>query len=153
MPKVFEPRLLIVSIVFLASGLLSVWQAMVIESDLSGQVSPGFFLKLIGGALIIISVATIVSSFRLGGKVSSIDFACRPILFISLAIVLFGASLAALGLGPSTFLLIVVASYADINVNFKRSIISASILAPSSWLIFVKALGLQMTFLGYLWRF
>lgn len=140
-------------LMFMCVGVAFAWGASTYNIGNGARMGPGYFplvlgvlLTLIGGA---ITFTSLVVETQDGDKVGA--FAWKPLIFIILANLVFGASIGGLpfiGLPPlglivGIYLLTFIASNAGDSFKLKENIILATILAVMSYLAFIVLLKLQ----------
>lgn len=146
-------------LMFAAVGTAFAVGATNFEVGTAARMGPGYFPLLLGIVLAVLGVVITLQSLRgiprdgegLG------DIAWRPLVFILLANLVFGALLVgvpalgipAFGLIVALYALIIIAGYARPNHRLKESIILATILAVGSYFAFVYALNLQFPVLPW----
>ena len=118
------------------------------------RMGPGYFPLLLGVLLAILGAVIFASSliieFPEGDKVDKI--AWRPLIYILGANLLFGIllgglrpiGLPSLGLILAIVTLVIVASKAGVEFNWKSVLVLAFVLSLGSYLIFIKLLNLQI---------
>jgi Tripartite tricarboxylate transporter TctB family len=151
--KVQSQKDLFAGLMFMVTGTGFAWRASHYTVGSGARMGPGYFPLILGVMLAVIGVAVAVKSFLSGNpqsdKVGKI--AWRPLVFIILANLVFGAAIGGLpsmGLPPmglivGIFLLTFIASNAGSEFNFKEVGILACILAVISYVAFVVLLKLQ----------
>lgn len=146
-------------LMFAAVGTAFAVGAFNFDIGTAARMGPGYFPFLLGVVLAVLGVVITLQSLRgiprdtdrLG------DIAWRPLVFILLANLVFGALLVgvpalgipAFGLIVALYALIIIAGYARPNHRLKESIILATILAVGSYFAFVYALNLQFPVLPW----
>lgn len=146
-------------LMFAAVGTAFAVGAFNFDIGSAARMGPGYFPFLLGVLLAVLGVVITLQSFRgiprdterLG------DIAWRPLVFILLANLVFGALLVgvpalgipAFGLIVALYALIIIAGYARPNHKIKESLILATALAIGSYFAFVYALNLQFPVLPW----
>ena len=131
-------------LMFVAVGLGFAWGATNYSFGTSARPGPGYFpfglgvLMAIMGAFVWFGSITVETED--GDPIGSI--AWKPLIIITLSVVLFGFILPRLGMIISLPLLIIVASLAGDEFHWKDAVISVVVLTLGSWLIFIKGLNL-----------
>ena len=131
-------------LMFVAVGLGFAWGATNYSFGTSARPGPGYFpfglgvLMAIMGAFVWFGSITVETED--GDPIGSI--AWKPLIIITLSVVLFGFILPRLGMIISLPLLIIVASLAGDEFHWKDAVISVVVLTLGSWLIFIKGLSL-----------
>ena len=140
-------------LMFMGVGVAFAWGASSYTIGNGARMGPGYFPLVLGVLLAflggIITFKALVVETMDGDKIGS--FAWRPLIFIILANVVFGALLGGLpsiglpsmGLIAGIYALTFVACLAGEKFNFKEAFILATILAVFSYLAFIKLLNLQ----------
>ncbi len=121
----------------------------------ASRMGPGYFPLILGVILTILGAIIAIKAMTAGGpdgdKIG--QWAWRPLVFVILANLVFGALLAGVpsiglphfGMLVAIFALVVIASFAGTSrPNMVEVVILGIILAVSSYLVFVKMLSLQM---------
>jgi hypothetical protein len=131
-------------LMFMAVGLGFAAGATNYNFGSSAKPGPAFFpfglgvLLAVLGAVILFKALTIESEG--GDRVGAIVW--RPLVLITLSVVVFGFALPTLGMIVSLPLLILVTSLAGDEFKLKEVIINSLVLTVGSWLIFIKGLNL-----------
>ena len=140
-------------LMFMVVGVAFAWGASNYTIGSGARMGPGYLplalgvlLTLLGG---IITFKALVVETVDGDKIGA--FAWKPLVFIILANLVFGAMIGGLprihlppmGLIVGIYALTFIASLAGDRFNFKEAIVLASILAVLSYLAFIKLLNLQ----------
>ena len=140
-------------LMFMVVGVAFAWGASNYTIGTGARMGPGYFplalgvlLTVLGG---IITFKALVVETVDGDKIGA--FAWKPLIFIILANLVFGAMIGGLprihlppmGLIVGIYALTFIASLTGDRFNFKEAIVLASILAVLSYLAFIKLLDLQ----------
>ena len=140
-------------LMFMVVGVAFAWGASNYTIGTGARMGPVYFplalgvlLTVLGG---IITFKALVVETVDGDKIGA--FAWKPLIFIILANLVFGAMIGGLprihlppmGLIVGIYALTFIASLAGDRFNFKEAIVLASILAVLSYLAFIKLLNLQ----------
>jgi hypothetical protein len=140
-------------LMFMGVGVAFAWGATTYNVGNGARMGPGYFPLMLGilmsvlGAIITLK-ALVVETVG-GDKIGK--WAWKPLFFIILANLVFGALLAGLpviklpafGLIVAIYALTFIASMAETGWKFKNTFILATVLAVGSYLAFVLALKLQ----------
>lgn len=131
-------------LMFVVIGIGFAWGATNYSFGVSARPGPGYFpfglgiiLALIGGFILFESLVVETDD---GEPIGA--WAWKPMLLITVSVVIFGFILPRLGMILSLPILIVVASLAGDEYHWKDAIISIVVLTIGSWLIFIKGLAL-----------
>jgi hypothetical protein len=131
-------------LMFIVVGIAFAWGATEYAFGSSARPGPGYFpfglgiLLAILGALVTFSALTIETEN--GDPIGHIGW--KPLAIIVGSVVLFGATLPHLGMMVSLPLLIIVASFASDEFNWRDTLIAVVVLTAMSWFVFSWALNL-----------
>ena len=140
-------------LMFMCVGVAFAWGASSYSIGTGARMGPGYFPLVLGILLgllgAVITFKALVVETQDGDKLGK--FAWKPLVFIILANLVFGASIGGLpviGLPPlglivGIYLLTFIASNAGDEFKFKEVVILATILALLSYLAFIVLLKLQ----------
>jgi hypothetical protein len=107
-------------------------------------IAIGIAVLVIGKRLAVLGAAVLFKSLTVetegGDPVGAIPW--RPLVLITLGVVLFGVALPRLGMIVSLPILIMVASLAGDEFRLKEVIVNIVVLTIGSWAIFIKGLSL-----------
>ncbi len=140
-------------LMFMTVGVSFAWGASSYTIGTGARMGPGYFPLALG---ILLTILGAIITFK-ALVVETVDgdpvgaFAWKPLIFIILANLVFGAMIGGLpsihlpplGLIAGIYALTFIASLAGDRFNFKETIILATILAILSYLAFIKLLNLQ----------
>lgn len=140
-------------VMFMGVGVAFAWGATNYNVGDAARMGPGYFPLMLGVLMTILGVAitfkALVVETMGGDKIGK--WAWKPLIFIIMANLVFGALLAGLpnikfpafGMIVAIYALTFIASVAEPGWRFKNTFILATILAVGSYLAFVLALKLQ----------
>lgn len=140
-------------LMFMAVGIAFAWGASTYTIGNGARMGPGYFPLMLGVLLAILGAAITFKALVVetvdGDKIGS--FAWKPLFFIIMANLVFGAAIGGLpsiglpplGLIAGIFLLTFIAANAGDEFNFKEVAILAIILAAMSYGAFILLLKLQ----------
>lgn len=133
---------LVGALVFIAVGLYVMWESSHYRMGTLHQMGPGYFPFLLGALLCLLGVIFIIEQSLLAKSrnTQSELFNWRPLVTITLAVVLFALLFERAGLIPSIFVLIVVGSMAQRKFSIVQALFVAAGLSVASWLLFVQFL-------------
>lgn len=149
MLSIFTTRDFLAGSLYLLLGAFTLYIGAEYSVGVAGRMGPGYFPKVIGYALILLGAVSIIrSTLSDSGKFGGIAF--RPLLLITLAIVLFAYFLHRLGLVISLAALLGVAALAAKDARFSPLGILLGVgLIAACAIVFVKGLGLPTPLVGY----
>ncbi|MBC7446386.1 MAG: tripartite tricarboxylate transporter TctB family protein [Polaromonas sp.] len=140
-------------LMFMGVGVAFAWGATTYNVGNGARMGPGYFPLYLGVLMTILGAAITFKSLVVetmgGDKIGK--WAWKPLFFVILANLVFGALLAglpyfgipAMGLIIAIYALTFIASMAEEGWKFKATFILATVLAVGSYLAFVIALKLQ----------
>ncbi|MFM7533634.1 MAG: tripartite tricarboxylate transporter TctB family protein [Rubrivivax sp.] len=133
-------------IMFILSGIAFAWGATVYNFGSAARPGPGYFPFGLGVILAILGAIVFFKSITVdtpdGDRIEK--FAWRPIIVITLSLIVFGFTLPTLGMFIALPLLVAISSFAGDEFHWGEVAINATILTVGSWGIFSKGLGLTI---------
>lgn len=140
-------------LMFMGVGVAFAWGATTYSVGSGARMGPGYFPLMLGVLMAILGAAITFKALVVetvgGDKIGK--WAWKPLVFIILANLVFGALLAGLpfiklpafGMIIAIYALTFIASMAETGWKFKSTFILATVLAVGSYVAFVLALKLQ----------
>jgi hypothetical protein len=140
--KIKSPKDFWSGLMFIGSGLFfAVWAVTHYQMGTAVRMGPAYFPAMLGGLLVVLGAIILAGSLVLQGeKVPPFYF--RPLLMISLGLVLYGYLMKPLGLVGATAALVYVGALGGHEFHWKEATVLYVILILFSWLVFVKGLSL-----------
>lgn len=140
--KIKSPKDFWSGLMFIASGLFfAVWAVTHYQMGTAVRMGPAYFPAMLGGLLVVLGAIILAGSLVVQGeKVPPFYF--RPLLMISLGLVLYGYVMKPLGLVGATAALVYVGALGGHEFRWKEATVLYVILILFSWLVFVKGLSL-----------
>ena len=140
--KIKSPKDFWSGLMFIASGLFfAIWASTHYQMGTAVRMGPAYFPTMLGGLMVVLGLMILVSGLAIEGpKVPPFRF--RPLLMISLGLVLYGYLMKPLGLVGATAALVYVGALGGHEFRWKEVTILYVILILFSWLVFVKGLSL-----------
>ena len=133
-------------LMFIVAGIAFAWGATAYNFGSAARPGPGYFPFGLGVLLAILGAIVLLKSLTVdtpdGDRIEK--FAWRPIIVITVSLVVFGFVLPKLGMIISLPLLVFMASLAGDEFHPVEVAINATVLTLGSWLIFIKGLGLTI---------
>lgn len=130
-------------------GLGTIWGSGHYETGSLARMGPGYFPKLLGFFLVILSLILFFSPNKstedLG--ISGWIHKLRPWFFILMGLISFVVLGLYFGFIPATFALIFLAGFADKNNSFKTMLVLACLVTLVAVLVFHYGIGLQFPLL------
>lgn len=128
---------------FVAIGLGFAFYASSYTMGTAARMGPGYFPFWLG--LLLAAMGAVVAMSALAVQAAQTEvgrFDWRILLLVVSSVVLYGIMLNSLGLYISIFVLVVLASYASHEFDWKVAVANAVFLTLFSYLAFVRGLGL-----------
>jgi hypothetical protein len=140
--KIKSPKDFWSGLMFVASGLFfAIWAITHYQMGTAVRMGPAYFPTMLGGLMVVLGLIILAGSLVMEGpKVPQFFF--RPLLMISLGLVLYGYLMKPLGLVGATAALVYVGALGGHEFRWKEVTILYVILILFSWLVFVKGLSL-----------
>ena len=133
-------------LMFIVMGIAFAWGATAYSMGSAARPGPGYFPFGLGILLAILGAAVLFQSLTVdtpdGDPIEK--FAWRPMIVITLSLIVVGLALPKLGMIISLPLLVVMASFAGDEFHPVEVAINAAVLTVGSWAIFIKGLGLTI---------
>jgi hypothetical protein len=135
-------------LLFVAVALAGLWISRDYPIGTALRMGTGYVPRLLCWILLGLGVVILVQGLREAqtervlspGDVS----AWRPVVFVTLSLVIFGLTIERLGLVLSIFLLIAVGAVAARGLRVLETLAAAAVLIVLSWAIFILGLGLTI---------
>lgn len=137
---------LVAGLAMIVTGLVFAIGSTAYRFGTSIKPGPGYFPFGLGIILAILGLVIVATAFVSGDEnddpISNIPW--RPLLCVSGAIVLFGATLPRLGFFISFPLMTIVTAYASTEFKWLEATVNALVLLALCWLIFIFGLELNI---------
>jgi hypothetical protein len=128
-------------LIFIAFGLFFFLVARNYEMGTTTRMGPAYFPTVLGGLIAVLGCIVFLRSLVVkGGKVPSMSL--RPLLSITISLILFGYVLRLVGLAPAIGLLVFVSAYVGHEFRLKEVLFLSVAMVVLSVLVFVVGLGL-----------
>lgn len=115
-----------------------------LEQGTALQMGPGYFPRLVSYCLVVTGLL-LIGYGVLSGSEMLFAIRWRPMIMILGSIVFFGVCLESVGLVITSFVTVMIASYAMAQPNWLTGIASGAMLTAVVSLVFVKGLGLAIS--------
>ena len=140
--KIKSPKDFWSGLMFVASGLFfAIWAVTHYQMGTAVRMGPAYFPTVLGGLMVVLGLIILAGSLAMEGpKVP--PFLFRPLLMISLGLVLYGYLMKPLGLVGATAALVYVGALGGHEFRWKEVTILYVVLIIFSWVVFVKGLSL-----------
>jgi hypothetical protein len=140
--KIKSPKDFWSGLMFIASGLFfAIWAVTHYQMGTAVRMGPAYFPAMLGGLMVVLGVIILAGSLIIQGPAVP-QFWFRPLLMISLGLVLYGYLMKPLGLTGATAALVYVGALGGHEYRWKEVTILYVILMLFSWLVFIKGLSL-----------
>jgi len=140
--KIKSPKDFWAGLMFVGTGLFFVvWAVTNYQMGTAVRMGPAYFPTVLGGMLTVLGLIIMLGSFAIQGE-SVAKFHFRPLIFITLGVVLYGYLMRPVGLILATGALVYVSAFGGHEFKWKEVTILFVILAAFSYFVFVKGLTL-----------
>lgn len=116
------------------------------------RMGPGFFPVALSLLLALLGIIVLVSGFTTRGT----SFGTIPWLGMTLVLgapVIFGTTVRTIGIVPAVAIVVFLGTTATRSVSVLNGLITSAVISAFCYLIFVRALGLQLSAFGTLLKF
>ena len=140
--KIKSPKDFWSGLMFVASGLFfAIWAITHYQMGTAVRMGPAYFPTMLGALMVVLGLMIFAGSLAIEGPPVP-RFFFRPLLMISLGLVLYGYLMKPLGLVGATAALVYVGALGGHEFRWKEVTILYVILILFSWAVFVKGLSL-----------
>ena len=136
-------------LVFILFGAIGLLIALGYHFGSSIEMGPGYFPRVLSVLLIAFGGAVFVRGLRSGLAIEGL-WAWMPLLWLTLSLVLFGATIERFGLMPAVAALIVTSAYAGHEFKLKEVAVLTGIMAVFAAAVFVW--GLKLPYPLFAWN-
>ncbi len=150
MIRITHPQDFWSGLLFVAFGAVGAYLSSGFVFGALTKMGPGFLPTVLSYLMITIGALVTLRSFALkGGEIQ--PSAVKPQVLIVAAIVLFALMIERVGLVPTVFVVLIVASFAAEEVKLRDAVLLAAAMALACYLVFIVLLGLPLRPLA--WNF
>ncbi len=143
-----SPKDFLSGLLFLLIGLAALYLGNDYPMGKAIRMGPGYFPMVLGGLLALVGFACMAKSLG-GAQGPTLErVAFKPLLLITLAIVLFGVLLRQAGMLVALAVSLYISSYASSQFSWKAATLTFVLLSLFCWAVFIKALSLPIPLLG-----
>ncbi|HYL90134.1 MAG TPA: tripartite tricarboxylate transporter TctB family protein [Burkholderiales bacterium] len=140
--KIKSPKDFWAGVMFFGVGLFfMLWSISFYQMGSAVRMGPAYFPAVLGGLLAVLGAIVLAGSFTVEGPPVP-PFSFRPLILLSVGVVLYGYLMKPLGLVGATAALVYVSAAGGHEFNWKEVTVLYIILILFSWLVFVKGLTL-----------
>lgn len=134
-------------ILFIGFGLIFLLVSPNYEFGSPARIGPGFFPTILSSLLIVVGLATASRGFYFS-RIPLDRFALRPLILVTLSIVIFAVIINTAGALITIVLMTFIASLASEKFDLQSRLILAIVLATFSILVFILGLGMPIPIVG-----
>ncbi len=132
-------------IMFISVGVYFAWSATQYSLGAGGRMGPGFFPLAVGLATVFVGLFISLRALILRRADKRIgQIAWRPLIVISIALIVFAFSLPTLGVLVATVLLILISVLAKPGYSIWRKVIFSVIASLLTYVVFVRLLQMNL---------
>lgn len=147
MNSFFRNKDLLAGLMFIVIGVVFFVGAYNYQMGTAARMGPGYFPRILGGVMAVLGV--IVAGIGLKNQAQwaateGIGWTWKPVFIVTLAVVLFGATLPSLGMVIAIILLTMLSGFAAHDKNYRELAIITVIMCLFCAAVFVWGLKLQM---------
>lgn len=147
MNSFFKNKDLLAGLMFIVIGVVFFVGAYNYQMGTAARMGPGYFPRILGGVMAVLGV--IVAGIGLKNQAQwaateGIGWTWKPVFIVTLAVVLFGATLPSLGMVIAIILLTMLSGFAAHDKNYRELAIITVIMCLFCAAVFVWGLKLQM---------
>lgn len=128
-------------LLMLAIGGIGFYMALDYPFGSTQRMGPGYFPRVLAGILMLFGLFVLVRGAKEGVKVKGV-WGFKPLLFISLSLVVFGWTMDRFGMVPALVAMFFVSAYAGHEFRWKEVVILTLLMVPFAVGVFVYGLGL-----------
>lgn len=140
--KIKNPKDFWSGVMFVGTGaFFLVWAVANYQMGTAVRMGPAYFPAVLGGMLAVLGLIILAGSLATRGEPIA-TFHFRPLIFVTVGVVLYGYLMKPLGLILATGALVYVCAFGGHEFKWKEVTILFVLLAAFSWLVFVKGLTL-----------
>jgi len=143
----FKNKDLLAGLMFIVIGVVFFVGAYNYQMGTAARMGPGYFPRILGGVMAVLGV--IVAGIGLKNQAQwaateGIGWTWKPVIILTVAVVLFGAALQPLGMVIAIILLTIISGIAAHDKNYRELAIITAIMCLFCAAVFVWGLKLQM---------
>lgn len=139
----------IAGLIFITLGVIGLVIALRYSFGSAVEMGPGYFPRILSALLIGFGAIILLRGLRNATTMADV-WAWLPLFFITLSIVLFGATIERLGLVPAVMLLVAASAYAGHEFKLREVGVLAVVMAVFAAAVFVW--GLRLSYPLFAWN-
>lgn len=128
-------------LLFIVIGLVAMVMAQKFPMGTSLRMGPGYFPTVLSGIMIAFGLYVMARGLIKGEKIEGV-WGIRPLVLVTLGLVVFGFIMERLGMVLALFALFFISALGGHEFKFKEVLILASVMTAAAWGIFIYGLGL-----------
>lgn len=137
-------------VMFIAFGAFALWLTRHLPMGTAVRMGPGYVPQLFAYALLVLGSAIAIVAFATPGDKPERPQG-RPLLLVTIGIVVFGLLLETAGLLPALIVLVAASSYANGSFRVAEVLFSILVLAALSITVFKLGLGMNVQIIAGVW--
>lgn len=145
--RILSPKDFWAGVLYVALGLSAIVIGREYAMGTALRMGPAYFPTVLGAVLALIGSISLVRSFLQPGEQVG-NLALKPMILITVAILLFGFLVRGAGLVVVIPLLMIITAYGSIHFRWRASILLAIGMTAFCILVFSKGLGVTLPILG-----
>ena len=135
-------------ILFLVFGALGLWFGAGYKVGTAMEMGPGYFPAVLSLIMLVIGAVLLVQGlFHVGTSIERIHF--RPIFFVAVALILFGALVERFGLIPASLAVVLVGALGGVENVVRDTLVLAVVLALCASGVFIYLLGVPLPYVTW----
>jgi hypothetical protein len=142
-----SPKDFCAGLIYLAIGLVAIGLGREMPMGTAIKMGPAYFPTVLGSLLALIGLISLVRSFVQKGEPIP-KFAWKPLLFITVATVVFGLLVRGAGFVIALPIFIVMTAYASVHFRWVPTLVIAAVATFLCALVFIKGLGVPLPLIG-----
>ena len=147
MNSFFKNKDLLAGLMFIVIGVVFFVGAYNYQMGTAARMGPGYFPRILGGVMAVLGVIVVGIGLKNQAQwaaTEGIGWTWKPVFIVTLAVVLFGATLPSLGMVIAIILLTMLSGFAAHDKNYRELAIITVIMCLFCAAVFVWGLKLQM---------
>lgn len=145
--RILSPKDFWAGVLYIALGLSAIVFGREYAMGTALRMGPAYFPTVLGAVLALIGSISLVRSFLQPGEQVG-GLALKPMILITVAILLFGYLVRGAGLVVVIPILVIITAYGSIHFRWRASMLLAIGMTVFCVLVFSKGLGVSLPILG-----
>jgi hypothetical protein len=140
-----KQRDLMSGLMFLVFGCLGFYLSLSYSWTFRNQIGPAVFPALLTGLLVPLGIAQCIIAIRRGGSELVDRFHLRPILVVTLSVVVFGLLCTHAGIGIAMAAAAFIAAFARTGVDKRKAAAAFVVITAIVYLVLIQLIGLRLS--------